>query len=105
MALKLPSIWGSAHFNRKQRIQNLLFTEGIFYNRKNDDYRTPKINLLFSAIPYLAENSEGYKKGDSAFLNEIPAWVGERSEISNLLRVDFHHMLKFTYLISAEDER
>ena len=75
MALKLPSIWGSAHFNRKQRIQNLLFPEGIFYNRKNDDYRTTKINLLFSAIPYLAKNSEGYKKGDSAFLNEIPAWV------------------------------
>ena len=31
---------------------------------------------------------KGIKKGDYAFLNEIPAWVGERSEISNLLRED-----------------
>ena len=51
---------------------------------------SPQVLVL---IPYLAKNSEGYKKGDSAFLNEIPAWVGERSEISNLLREDLDNIL------------
>jgi hypothetical protein len=36
----------------------------------------------------LENNTEGYKKRDSAFSNEIPTWVVERSEISNLLKED-----------------
>ena len=38
ITLDLPSLWRKANFRRKQRIQNLVFPEGIHYNRKNDDY-------------------------------------------------------------------
>ena len=76
LSLELPSLWRKANFGRKQRIQNLLFPEGIHYNRKNDDYRTTRINLLFSTIPYLTGLVERYKNGDSAFSDEIPTWVG-----------------------------
>ncbi len=75
LSLELPSLWRKSNFGRKQRIQNLLFPEGIQYNRKKDDYRTSKINLLFSAIPYLTGLVEGYKKGDSNFSAKIPTWV------------------------------
>ncbi|TNF48871.1 MAG: recombinase family protein [Bacteroidetes bacterium] len=75
MALNLPSLWVKSNFRSKQRIQNLLFPEGIYYNRKNDNYRTPRVNLLFSAIPYLIRLLEAYKNGDSAFSAEIPTWV------------------------------
>ena len=75
LALKLPSTWKNANFSRKQRIQNLVFPEGIFYDRKKDDYRTSRINFLFSAIPYLTGLVEGYKNGDFDFLAKIPTWV------------------------------
>jgi site-specific DNA recombinase len=75
LALKLPSTWKNANFSRKQRIQNLVFPEGIFYDRKKDDYRTSRINLLFSAIPYLTGLVEAYKNGDLDILAKIPTWV------------------------------
>jgi site-specific DNA recombinase len=76
LALELPLLWRKANMARKQRIQYLIFPDGIFYNRKKDDYRTPKINLLFSAIPYLTELVERQKNGDLVNFNEIPTWVG-----------------------------
>ncbi|MEY3967209.1 MAG: hypothetical protein RL137_109, partial [Bacteroidota bacterium] len=75
LALKLPSTWKNANFNRKQRIQKLVFPEGIFYDRKKDGYRTSRVNLLFSAIPYLTGLVEAYKNGDSDILAKIPTWV------------------------------
>ena len=75
LSLELPSLWRKANFSGKQRIQNLLFPEGIHYNRENDDYRTSRINLLFSAIPYLTGLVAGYKNGDSDFSAKIPTWV------------------------------
>ncbi|MBP6089718.1 MAG: recombinase family protein [Crocinitomicaceae bacterium] len=75
IALDLPSMWRNSTYIRKQRIQNLLFPEGINYSRKNDDYRTLKINLLFSVIPYLTGLAEGKKNGDFNFSTEIPTWV------------------------------
>ncbi|MBU3659047.1 MAG: recombinase family protein [Flavobacteriales bacterium] len=74
-SLELPSIWRKSNFGRKQRIQNLIFPEGIHYNRKNDDYRTSKINLLFSSIPYLKGFVDRYKNGDYDFFAEIPTLV------------------------------
>jgi len=68
-------MWRNSTYIRKQRIQNLLFPEGINYSRKNDDYRTSKINLLFSVIPYLTGLAEEKKKGDFNFSTEIPTWV------------------------------
>jgi hypothetical protein len=53
----------------------LKHSEGIHYNRENDDYRTTKINLLFSAIPYLMRLVARYKNGDSDFSAKIPTWV------------------------------
>ena len=76
MALELPSTWRKSNFRRKQRIQNVVFPEGIHYNRKNDNYRTSRINLLFSVIPYLSRLSEENKNGDFTILNEIPTLVG-----------------------------
>ncbi len=75
MALNLPSLWRKSNFSGKQRIQNLLFPKGIFYNRENDDYRTTRINLIFSAIPCITKGLVQKKSDDFNFPIEIPAWV------------------------------
>ena len=76
MASELPSLWRKANFEGKRKLQYLVFPEGIRYDRKNDDYRTTRINLLFSGIPYLTRLVDDYKKGDSIKIDQIPAWVG-----------------------------
>ena len=75
ISLNLPSMWRNANFGRKRRIQNLVFPEGIHYDRKKDDYRTLKPNLIFLAISYLAGLSEDKKNGEIDFFAKIPTWV------------------------------
>ncbi len=36
----------------KQRIRFLLFPEGITYNKKTDECRTPRINSVFAYVAY-----------------------------------------------------
>lgn len=60
---KLPSMWDSSDFTRKQELQKLIFPEGIYYNKKNDQTRTTKINSLFCLIVGQECISEEKKKG------------------------------------------
>lgn len=76
LASELPSLWRRANYSGKQKIQYLLFPEGIRYNREKDDYRTTRINLLFSGIPDIARLLEGKIKGDLTETDQIPTWVG-----------------------------
>ena len=51
-SLKLPSLWSSARYTEQQRLQFLLFPDGIFYNREEDRCRTDNVN---GAFQYIAE--------------------------------------------------
>ena len=68
-------LWEKSDLNSKRIFQNLLFPEGIIYNRESDQYRTSRINSFFSLIPRIARNLKGYKNGDSIKFDKIPAWV------------------------------
>jgi site-specific DNA recombinase len=68
-------LWDSSDLNSKRLFQNLLFPEGIYYNRELDIVRTPRINSFFSPIPELARVLDGQKKRDSIKIDKIPAWV------------------------------
>ena len=54
-AVNLPSRWLSADYYTKQRLQFLVFPEGISYDRANDKCRTKRINSVFSYIAYLKQ--------------------------------------------------
>ncbi len=68
-------IWESADLNGKRIFQNLLFPEGIRYNREFDEVRTPRINSFFSPIPEIAKVLGGHKKRDFINFDKIPAFV------------------------------
>jgi site-specific DNA recombinase len=51
-SMKLPSVWSSAKYSDKQRLQFLIFPEGLFYNREEDKCRTDNANEVFQ---YIAE--------------------------------------------------
>ena len=72
-------IWKLGSFKVKQRLQKLIFPEGIHYNRENDSYRTNRVNTIFAlsrsiSIGY-GENKKGIKDF-SAILSPSVAGVG-----------------------------
>ncbi len=82
----------------KRIFQNLLFPEGIIYNRESDSYRTTRINAFFSPIPELARALKGQKKRDSIKNDKIPHLVNPSGKMSNFLADDFDAVLKFVRL-------
>ena len=69
-SMKLATVWSSANYHDQQRLQFLVFPEGIFYNRKIDKCRTEKVNAVFSYIVSLeraiAEKKSGTTPKDLA---------------------------------------
>jgi site-specific DNA recombinase len=57
LATELLSLWASSDYTSKQKLQNLIFPEGICYNKKKDESRTTKINSVFSSIACLRQLS------------------------------------------------
>ena len=51
-SMKLSSVWDCAKYSDRQRLQFLIFPEGIPYNRKEDRCRTDNVN---GAFEYIAE--------------------------------------------------
>ena len=78
-ALKLAPAWDFGDYADKQRIQNLVFPEGMYYNRKNDQCRTPRINSVFAYMAELARVSENKKTGNSTLESLVAGrvvWAG-----------------------------
>jgi site-specific DNA recombinase len=65
IAENLSKIWGSAGYDVKQKLQNLVFPDGILYNKGKQAVRTTKINSLFAEIPPLKRDLEKKKNGNS----------------------------------------
>ena len=48
-------IWTSAEYKEKVILQNLMFPNGLVYDRKKDDYRTENLNEVVSCFALLSE--------------------------------------------------
>jgi site-specific DNA recombinase len=65
IAENLSQLWLSFKYEEKQKLQYLIFPNGILYNKEKDAVRTEKINALFAEIPHLKRILEENKKGNS----------------------------------------
>lgn len=66
---KLPSLWRNSDYAEKEILQKLVFPEGIYYNKKNQAFRTEKINEVFSQISSLSSLLAQKTKGLSVTKN------------------------------------
>ena len=81
-ATKWPSKWLSADYFTKQRIQFLLFPEGMTYNKQTDECRTSRVNTVFAYIAYLKQVFAKEKSGIPELNLEFAALVaGSRIEL------------------------
>ena len=51
IAQNISFLWGSSEFAEKQKLQTLVFPEGILYNAKIRAVRTESVNALFACMP------------------------------------------------------
>lgn len=63
-AQNINKMWGLSTFDEKQKLQTLVFPEGITYSKENDLVRTHRVNALFALIEPLKWTLEDKKKGN-----------------------------------------
>ncbi len=47
IARNLAVLWENGNYDERQRLQNLVFPEGMYYCKENDKCRTPRVNSIF----------------------------------------------------------
>ncbi len=67
----------------------MVFPEGIYYNRKKDQCRTPKVNEAFHYIAGLARVLGAKEKRELQFELHVPSLVDTTVPLSNLLKQKF----------------
>ena len=76
IAQNLSRTWVTANFEQKRILQQLIFPEGILYNKEKYGVRTLKVNSLFQPIPYLqriiADNKKGNLLKDCLNSSKVP---------------------------------
>ncbi len=60
----LRQLWVSSDYHEKQRLQYLVFPEGMMYNKQKDEVLTTRINSIFGQIALLSMTSGKSKKGN-----------------------------------------
>lgn len=76
LCMNLPSLWISGSYKDKTEIQNLVFPEGILYDRRKNNYRTTRINSVVSCITIVAKGLKGGKKRKTALKGGLSNLVG-----------------------------
>ena len=68
LSSKLNTMWSSGSFELKQRLQTLVFPDGVSYDFQNNSYRTCRVNAVFATINWfsttLAQKNNGFPEID-----------------------------------------
>ena len=63
ITMNIGNSWQKSDYNTKQKIQQLVYPEGISYNKENDECRTIRTNEAMKLIATISEYIEAQKKG------------------------------------------
>lgn len=70
---KLGILWSNANFRDRQKIQNLVYPDGIFYDKDAESYRTDSVNVALDAFRKFTESCEnGKEKADLEGFPNLP---------------------------------
>ncbi len=64
IAQNIRQIWVSGDFYDKQKLQFMLFPEGMLYDKENDAVRTTKVNCFFQQVAVETRVSDEMQKGN-----------------------------------------
>ena len=81
----LPLLWDSNSYKGKLELQELMFPQGILFDRENTNFRTPEINEVAFTINEISKGLEEKNKGDlDNFDLKSPSVPGRRLELPRL---------------------
>ncbi|MFI5149304.1 MAG: hypothetical protein ACHQRM_06185 [Bacteroidia bacterium] len=66
--LNLPSLWAQSGLNLREKLQKLIFPEGLFYDKNLQAFRTTKINSVIAEIARVSRSLGEDIKGLPPFL-------------------------------------
>ena len=75
LSVNLLEVWDKQDYDKRKELQKLLFPRGIKYNRKNQLYRTKKINTLFLLNPSFSKIYKAKKEKRETVNYDFPAKV------------------------------
>ncbi len=75
LSSKLATVWHCGDFKDRQNLQNLLFPDGMTYNRKNDECRTPRVNEVFGYVADQTRDLAEGRRGYTPSFSNYSAWV------------------------------
>ncbi len=73
---KFKSLWDCSDYIGRQRLQFMIFPEGVFYDKKKDAVRTGRINVVFEYFTELAKIIAKKKTGKTQSNLSFPGLVG-----------------------------
>ena len=76
IASQLGKLWQEGDFETREKLQYLVFPEGVQYERKNEAFRTQRINSVFSLIRSLSGGEGTKKEGQTIEFNSLSPRVG-----------------------------
>ena len=74
--------WASGNLDQRQRIQKLVFPEGLVIDTEKRQYRTSKVNALFSVKRVFIRDTEGDEKEKPTEIGGLSSLVAGVDEIS-----------------------
>jgi site-specific DNA recombinase len=89
-ATKFKPLWDLGDYWQKQKLQYMLFPDGIYYDKKNDTVRTARVNSVYSCFAELARVSAKKKSGRNNLKVVSPAFV----EVTGIEPVSKHDTQK-----------
>jgi len=92
LCTKLNTVWASGDLAMKEDLQELIFPKGILYDRKNEAFRTPEVNSVFSEIARLTGNSGENEQGTNHACNDLSLVAGLTIQFSNLFMFDLRRL-------------
>ena len=104
MCCHLDTMWRESSIEAKQKLQNLLFPEGILWDKEIDDYRTIKENEALAVLRKISasyrkekeENPEGNSSGVNSCARGDSNSHVRRHQILSLARLPLRHARRFT---------
>lgn len=95
LSTELNTVWTSSDVKKKERLQKLVFPEGVVYDRKNNTFRTPKVNVIFELIAGLQRITEENKKGQTDDFHRLSLLAGTDYQLSNQFNADLEEIIHF----------
>ncbi len=78
LSSKLNTVWHLADYSEKQKLQYLVFPNGMTFDKKSMECRTERVNSIFVAIADIARLSTSPIKDNSDTKSELSLWVEPR---------------------------